>query len=449
MRDLVLAGTVGALIAAALARPHIGLLGYVWVSLMAPHRLTFGFAQETPWAMLLFVVTLARWLASTERKLPLWGPLSTLLVLFGALAVVSTSQALAPELAVEKRDALLKILAALFLTTALIDRPERLRLLVWVVTLSIAFYGIKGGLFVIATGGTYQVLGPSPSLMADNNGIALALVMVLPLLQYIYETSRPLWLRLLVLGAGGLTVLAVLGTWSRGGLLALLAMAAVLWWRSKAKLPLALLGAAAASALALVMPDAWYAKMGTIDEYEADASAQLRFTAWAYATEVALGHPWFGGGFRVFVLNQIRHGAGGHSDYLNAHSIYFEVLGELGFLGLALFLAILSGALLTAGRLMQLERYRPDLHDLARLGAAVQVSLVGYAVGGALLNMALFELFYHLLAILIVADRLARTAPQATVAAPAEPILDRREFARRLLAGTWRGNEREGSPGRA
>jgi|GEM_PF-4067936 len=89
--------------------------------------------------MLLFVATLARWLASTERELPLRGPLPTLLVLFGVHAVLSTRQALAPELAVEKRDALLKILAALFLTTALIDRPERLRLLVRVVTLSIAF----------------------------------------------------------------------------------------------------------------------------------------------------------------------------------------------------------------------------------------------------------------------------------------------------------------------
>jgi len=448
MRDLLLTTIVAALASAALVRPHLGLLGYVWVSLMAPHRLTFGFAQEAPWAMLLFAVTLGRWLASGGRKLPLWGPLSTLLLLFGALAVVSTSQALAPELAVEKRDALLKILAALFLTTALIDRPERLRLLVWVVTLSIAFYGIKGGLFVLATAGAHQVLGPSPSLMADNNGIALALVMVLPLLHHLYETSRPFWVRALLITAGGLTVLAVLGTWSRGGLLALLAMAAVLWWRSKAKLPLALLGGAAALALALVMPDAWYAKMGTIDQYEADASAQLRFTAWAYAIEVALAHPWLGGGFRVFVLNRIRHGAGGHSDYLNAHSIYFEVLGELGFLGLALFLAILLGALRTAGRLMRVERDRPDLHDLARLGAAVQVSLVGYAVGGALLNMALFELFYHLLAILIVADRLARTAPAPSAAATAEAVFDRREFARRLLAGTWRGNEGEGSPGR-
>ncbi len=449
MRDLLLTVIVAALVPAALVRPHIGMLAYVWVSLMAPHRLTYGFARELPWAMLLFVPTLLRWLASSERKLPLWSPLSTLLALFGVLAVLSTSQAMAPELAAEKRDALLKILLALYLATALFDRPERLRWLVWVVTLSIALYGVKGGLFVLATAGAYQVLGPSPSLMADNNGIALALVMILPLLHHLYETGRPFWLRALLLTATGLTVLAVLGTWSRGGLLALLAMAVVLWWRSRAKLPLALLGGTAALALALLMPEAWYAKMGTIDEYEVDASAQLRLTAWAWAIEVARDRPWLGGGFRVFVLNNIRHGAGGHSDYLNAHSIYFEVLGELGFTGLALFLAILLGALVTAGRLMRLERNRPDLHELARLGAALQVSLVGYAVGGALLNMALFELFYHLLAVLIVADRLAHTAPLPATVPAAETVPDRREFARRLLAGTWRGTGEQKAAGRA
>ncbi len=449
MRDLLLTAFVAALVPAALVRPHIGLLAYVWVSLMAPHRLTHGFAREVPWAMLLFAPTILRWLLSGERKLPLWSPLSTLLALFGVLAVLSTAQAMAPELAAEKRDALLKILLALYLTTALVDRPDRLRWLVWVVTLSIAFYGIKGGLFVLATAGAYQVLGPSPSLMADNNGIALALVMILPLLQHLYETSRPVWLRAGLLAAAGLTVLAVLGTWSRGGLLALLATAAVLWWRSRAKVPLALLGGTAALALALLMPEAWYAKMGTIDDYEADASAQLRFTAWAWAVEVALDRPWLGGGFRVFVLNNIRHGAGGHSDYLNAHSIYFEVLGELGFTGLALFLAILLAGLFTAGRLMRLERDRPDLHDLARLGAALQVSLVGYAVGGALLNMALFELFYHLLAVLIVADRLAREAPPPSAAPAVETVPDRREFARHLLAGSWRGTGGGSAAGRA
>ena len=438
MRDLVLAALIAALVPAILARPHVGLLAYVWVSLMAPHRLAFGFAQEIPWAQLLFLLTLARWLASGERKLPLWGPLSTVLAAFTALFALSTAQAWAPEPAAEKLDFALKIVLALVLTTILIDRPERLRQLVWVVTLSIAFYGIKGGLFVLATGGAHQVLGPQPSLMADNNGIALALVMMLPLLQYLYETSRAFWLRAALLAASGLTALAVLGTWSRGGLLALVAMAAVLWWRSRAKLPLALLGGCAALALALVMPDAWYAKMGTIDEYDQDVSAQLRFTAWSYATEVALQSPWLGGGFRVFVLNNIRHGAGGSSEYLNAHSIYFEVLGELGFLGLALFLALLLGGMLTAGRLMRRERERPDLHELARLGAALQVSLVGYAVGGALLNMAFFELFYHLLAILIVADRLSLAAP-APRAEPAAAPLDRGELARRLLAGTWSG----------
>lgn len=447
MRDLLFASLIGALVTAALARPHLGLLGYVWFSLMAPHRLTFGFAQDMPWAQILFLVTLLRWLVSSERKLPDWSLLHGLLALFTIHFTLSFAQAWAPEPAAVKLDAALKLMAGLYLATVLIDRPERLRALVWVVALSVGFYGLKGGLFVLATGGAHQVLGPYPSLMADNNGIALALVMVLPLFVFLYETTRSFWPRAALVAGAGLIAIAVLGTWSRGGLLALVATALVLWWHSKARLPLALLGAAAGLVLLSVLPDAWFAKMSTIDEYQEDASAQLRFTAWEYAWNVALTSPIFGGGFKVFVLNNIRHGAGGHSDYLNAHSIYFEVLGELGFLGLALFLAILATAFSIAGRLMRLEREGSERRELARLGAALRVSLVGYAVGGALLNMAFFELFYHLLAILIVAQGLARAAPVAASASDeqAEAPVDRRELARRLLAGTWKSTTDRGS----
>ncbi|MCS7266948.1 MAG: putative O-glycosylation ligase, exosortase A system-associated [Geminicoccaceae bacterium] len=439
MRDLLLSFLVGGLLAAALVRPHWGLFGYVWVSLMAPHRLTYGFAQEMPWAQMLALVTLARWLVSDERKLPLaWSPLHPLLALFAAQWAASTAAAWAPDLAFDKFVDALKLLVGFYLITVLIDRPERLRALVWIVALSVGFYGLKGGIFVLATGGAHQVLGPYPSLMADNNGIALALVMVLPLFLFLYETSRGFWLRAGLACAVGLVTIAVLGTWSRGGLLALAATALVAWWHSRARVPLAVLGASAALLLALVLPESWFAKMATIDDFDRDASAQLRFTAWEYAWNVALARPLLGGGFRVFVLNNIRHGAGGHSEYLNAHSIYFEVLGELGFPGLFLLSAVLVAAFLLAERLRRGARERPDLVELARLGAALQASLAGYAVGGALLNMAFFELFYHLLALASVGAALARTAPAA---APVESVraIDRREFARELLAGTWRG----------
>lgn len=164
MRDLLLSFLVGGLLAAALVRPHWGLFGYVWVSLMAPHRLTYGFAQEMPWAQMLALVTLARWLVSDERKLPLaWSPLHPLLALFAAQWAASTAAAWAPDLAFDKFVDALKLLVAFYLITVLIDRPERLRALVWIVALSVGFYGLKGGIFVLATGGAHQVLGPYPS----------------------------------------------------------------------------------------------------------------------------------------------------------------------------------------------------------------------------------------------------------------------------------------------
>jgi hypothetical protein len=61
----------------------------------------------------------------------------------------------------------------------------------------------------------------------------------------------------------------------------------------------------------------------------------------------------------------------------------------------------------------------------------LQVSLIGYAVGGAFLNLAFFDLFYHLVALLILAQaqvrntlREARRAADEKAAPPAAPRLE-------------------------
>ena len=74
-----------------------------------------------------------------------------------------------------------------------------------------------------------------------------------------------------------------------------------------------------------------------------------------------------------------------------AHSIYFEVLGDHGFVGLALYLAILAAAWLNTFQVLNVTRTRPDLawaHELARM---LQISLVAFLVGGAALSMAYYD----------------------------------------------------------
>jgi probable O-glycosylation ligase (exosortase A-associated) len=167
------------------------------------------------------------------------------------------------------------------------------------------------------------------------------------------------------------------------------------------------------------MPEHWHARIASIATYEEDASAQARFQSWGYALEVARDSPILGGGFEIFRGNRTATSAG----YRSAHSIYFETLAEHGYVGLVIFLALGIGAYMTAGSIARRARGQPELAWAADLAAMVQVSIAAYAIAGLFLNLATFDLYYHLVAIVVVAASLVRQglrsgAPAATSAAP-------------------------------
>jgi probable O-glycosylation ligase (exosortase A-associated) len=124
---------------------------------------------------------------------------------------------------------------------------------------------------------------------------------------------------------------------------------------------------------------------------------------WRFALKVARDNPVMGGGFNVFYDEDLRDfylepGETGRA----VHSIYFEVLGEQGYIGFAIFLLIGVGAFFTCGRTMALTAKRPNLAWANSLARMSQVSLVGYAINGITLNLATFDLYYSLLAIIVL-----------------------------------------------
>jgi probable O-glycosylation ligase (exosortase A-associated) len=129
--------------------------------------------------------------------------------------------------------------------------------------------------------------------------------------------------------------------------------------------------------------------MSTISSYETELSAQSRFASWEYAVDVA-SKRIVGGGFGVFV---------GRSD---AHSIYFEVLGEHGIIGLALFLALGLFTWFSASRIRRTAEETEDLAWMGTLARMTQVSLVAYGTAGAFLGMAYFDFTYNLVLIVVV-----------------------------------------------
>jgi probable O-glycosylation ligase (exosortase A-associated) len=423
MRDIVVTLIVFGSIPFILYRPWIGVLMWSWIAYMNPHRLAWGFAHAFPFAAVVGLVTIVALLFSREKKRIPWSAPVIVLVLFICWFSIATIFALNPEGANAEWERTMKIQLFTFITLMLMNTQTRINWLVILIAFSIGFFGIKGGLFALATGGHYRVWGPDGTFIGGNNEIALALIMVMPLMRYLqleWDNKRG---RLMITGFMVLMALAILASHSRGALLAGTAMTLFLWLKSPNKGRMFLGILALLPVLVLFMPEEWFQRMETIETYDQDRSAMGRINAWWFAYHLALDRPLVGGGFDTFTQELFNVYAPDPTFLQDAHSIYFEVLGEQGFVGLGLYLLLGIVTIRTGQRVLRACRDRPDLKWCANLVAMVQVSILGYAVGGAFLGLAYFDLYYHLIAIIVLVDAYVRerlAQPQRTeVAVPA------------------------------
>ncbi|MEQ6341884.1 MAG: putative O-glycosylation ligase, exosortase A system-associated [Gammaproteobacteria bacterium] len=390
MRDIFVTLVVLGSIPSIFLQPYIGILVWSWLGYMNPHRLTWGFAVNYPFAMIVGVVTLVAFVFSKESKRIPWTKETVLLLIFILWMLVTTFFAQYPSLAWVQMEKIAKIQLMIFLTLILINTRERLHALVWIIALSLGFYGIKGGIFTITSGGGEHVMGPNGTFIGGNNEIGLALIMTIPLMRYLQLNTRQIWLRNGLAGAMFFTIIAILGTQSRGALLGMSVMGLFLIMKSRQKVILLILLSLAIPAALSFMPQSWFDRMHTIKTYEADQSAQGRIEAWQFAFDTAVKNPLTGGGFEIFA---------GRTE---AHSIYFEILGEHGFVGLILFLMLWLFAWRAGGWVIKNAKSIPDAKWLSDLASMLQVSLIGYAAAGTFLGLGYFDLYYHLFAMLVL-----------------------------------------------
>lgn len=400
MRDIVLLLIVVSACIAALRRPWVGVLLWTWLSLMNPHRFSFGFAYHAPLAAAAAAATFIGLLLTQDKESPMKGAPVTAFIWFCVVVTLSWLTGLNVEGDYSQWDKVMKINLMLFVALAVIRSKQQIMLLMWVVVLSLAILGAKGGLFTLLHGGSYKVWGPPGSFIEDNNEFALALVMTVPLLRFLQTQVTSVWLKRLLLLMMLLCAVSALGSHSRGALLAIGAMAVFLWIKGKDKLRMGLLLLVMAAALIGFMPAEWAERMHTIDNYQEDRSAMGRISAWWAAWNMAWHYP-LGVGFNparadLFALYSP------FPDYVHAaHSIYFQVLGNHGFLGLILFLTIWVTTWRSASWIRREAPKFPEAAWCLDLAAMCQVSLVAYAVGGAFLSLAYFDLPYNVMVMLV------------------------------------------------
>lgn len=400
MRDILLVLIVFGFIPFILFRPYVGILVWSWLGFMNPHRLCFGFAYDFPFSKMIGLITIFAFLYYKDKIMPKGTGLLWMLILYAGWVSITTTMAIYPEAAMEQWINFLKVISMVVLMIFMASDKNKVNALIATIVLSLGYFGLKGGVFTIVNAGAFRVWGPPESFIADNNALSLALVMVLPLMWYLHTQAEKKLFRHSSLLLMILTAFAILGTQSRGGFLALIAMTGFLVMKSKAKFKVAAMVIVLAPLLFVFMPQNWHDRMDTIKNYQEDESAMMRINAWEFSINLANDYPIFGGGYSTFTEELFnKYSERPEVQWAGPHSIYFESLGEHGWVGLIIFSMLLIVLYRTMAHIIKTAPKYEDMIWMRDLAAMIQVSIVGYMVAGLFLEMAKFDLLYALIGI--------------------------------------------------
>ncbi|HEX3665476.1 MAG TPA: putative O-glycosylation ligase, exosortase A system-associated, partial [Rhizomicrobium sp.] len=415
VRDIALVFAILAGLGLTFNYPFVGVILWTWFAVQNPHEEAWSFSRALPLNLIISAVTVTAWMLSRERKAPPKSFLVWAMLLFLAWTTFNSFFAFRPEWSWIFWDRTWKTFALGLFIAILATNRVRIHAIIFAVVISLFYFGVKGGVFTILNGGVNLVLGPENTIIADNNQLALALLMTLPLANYLRRQSVSRYLRWGIVVGMGLTLLSVVGTYSRGAFIGLSALAVAGLFRSRNKVVYIIFAAIVASAAVELMPQALWDRLGTIQSAQTDPSFHGREVAWQVAYSYAVDHFPFGAGFYGPQLAPLFHTYFPKEEPHAAHSIYFQVLGEHGFIGLALYLFLLVGALIRCSTIVKATRHRPEMEWATDLARMIQMSLFAFCVAGAGLSMAYYDVFIICIGLLVSLSGIVLTGENAAI----------------------------------
>ncbi len=418
MRDVILIGFIALCLATAIRYPFAGLLTWAWFTIMTPHQAAFG-VFGLPLNLIIAAVTITAYVLSNEISRFKVDAITGLILVFAGWLTLSQLFSLDPQNSEPYFERMIKTLIFVLLCIQMATDKLRFNALVWIVVLGVGFFAAKGAAFTFATFGAYRVQGLAQTVLEDNNHFGIAVATILPLILYLRGQVSGLWLRRGLLALFCLSIVAIIGTHSRGAFLALLAFGGVFWWGSKYKVSIV-----AGLALLMIptiafMPAKWTERMSTIGEATQDASFMGRVDAWVINTKLAQENPFTGAGLRNSYQPDIAKevDAKRAQSAKAAHSIYFEILGGAGFVGLAFYLSIFAAAFIGARRVLSAKAAAPALAPWqSEFARYAQISLMVFMVGGASTSMEMWDGYWIVIALMAALTRMSQTSARTGAA---------------------------------
>lgn len=436
MRDLLLLGLLPLMLYTMVQRPFIAVGMWIWTALFFPNAWVYGIAGSIRYNLLFTGVAIVGYLAWKAKPKIEWTGLGLLVLAFFFWTLGSTMTSIGnTEISWNYWIRFAKVVSLFVAVVLVIKDKLHFDFVLWCVVLSVGFYADLETLKFIASGGGHKIAGISGHVLGDRNELALAFVMTLPLCYYLWteygKQSRILNLGLL--GTMALLALGVIGTQSRGGFVALLVLGAYMYLKSDRKILLTVLVAAFCIGASFYISSDYVARIDSIASADEDNSFMGRVVAWKLSFIMAMQHPFFGGGIKSLeyfpVWSELSKDFFAYPWFYTgtalpnmtaaraAHSIYFQVMGDQGFVGLALYVACLACSFMKAGSVARRARKIGAPAWLPTAAVMVQLSIFAFAVGGAALSLAYFDLLFALFGLVVVLERrmLAAFAPATSV----------------------------------
>ena len=394
MRDILLVLTIATSLALTLRFPFVGVLVWTWFTCNAPHQQVFGFSHSIPINLIVAIVTLGAILLSKERKVPQGDGITIAVFVFLAWMTLNSAFAANPSWSWPLWDRDWRVIILGVFVGALGTSRVRIHALLWTIVVSLFYYGVKGGLFTLVTGGHFRVVGPPDTIISDNNQLALALLMVLPLANYLRLQSANKIISYALAAGMALTIISILGSYSRGAYVALAVLGLFALLRSRRKVRYLFWSCVIIIPTLYLMPQSFYDRVNSLSAPGQDEDFVSRLRSWTVAFDYARDHFPLGAGISGTQLPQIYNHYFPTEQAFAAHSIYFQVLGDTGFVGLLIYLTVIGFALIYAMRICRLTKGIAHLSWASDLALMLQLTLIAYCAGGSALSMAYYDLFY-------------------------------------------------------
>jgi probable O-glycosylation ligase (exosortase A-associated) len=427
---LIIAFTIGAYY--AVQSPFYGLLFYLWFAYFRPDYFIgwidlvweLGLSSKIGYFLLVSTVI-------TGQRFR-FGLGEVLLLLFLVWTLLSALFSALPEVAwLFWRNFAPSVIFAYVLVMLTTDE-RRLRLVLLTIGVSFAAEAAKQGWFEF-------ILNPGAEninrhfMFGDNNGVAVGMFMLLPILLALARTTPWLAERMFHRALAVGVLYRALMTYSRGGFLTCGAVALHYLARTPRRMRALVAAAVVALAIAPVLPEAYWYRMGTIlvssDDLEAqdtDRSIRGRIHYWSVALIMAQDNPFLGVGTALFNSQYDRYDFS-DGEFLrrrSVHSTWLGILCEAGIPGFVLEVWLIGYAFLICWRTRRLAKHRPEFADLGIYASAIEAALLAFCVGGTFVALQYAEMLFHLVGISlamnrIVKGRLAASRPERSVVAVA------------------------------